>query len=86
MAREIYKGLRKSGKSGYLKINGYGKQSSENVSYSVQEGKGYTFSCLSASPSSWGVTLKGKSLLPRATLKGKNLLPKFEVIHLAPLK
>ena len=31
-------------KSGNLKINGYGRRSSENSLYSVQEGKGCTFS------------------------------------------
>ena len=60
MARGIQKGLEKSGN---LKINGYGRQSSEN---SVQEGKGFTFSkdSLSQSTPSLGATLKGKNLLP----------------------
>ena len=40
MAREIKKGV---GKSGTLKINGYGRQSLEFI-YSVQEGNGCTFS------------------------------------------
>ena len=31
-------------KSGNLKINGYGRQSSEKIIYSAQEGKGCTFS------------------------------------------
>ena len=31
-------------KSGNLKINGYGRQCSEKFIYSVQEGKGCTFS------------------------------------------
>ena len=36
MAREIYKGL---GKSGNLKINGYGRQSSENIFIRFKRGK-----------------------------------------------
>ena len=48
-------------KSGNLKINGYGGQSSENsfTMYSVQEGKGCTCSrdSLSPSPSPLGATL-----------------------------
>ena len=49
-------------KSGNLKINGYGRQSSEK---SVREGNGFTFSkdSLSPSASSLGATLKGKNLL-----------------------
>ena len=40
MAREIYKGLGKSGKSqGILKINGYGRQFSENSFTLFKRGK-----------------------------------------------
>ena len=41
MAREISKGLGKSGKeeSGNLKINGYGRQSSENLFILFKRGK-----------------------------------------------
>ena len=53
-------------KSGNLKINGYGSQCSEKFIYSVQEGKGCTFSRDSLSPS--------PSVL-RSTLQGKNWLP-----------
>ena len=52
-------------KSGNLKINGYGRQTSENLFF-VQEGKRCTFSRdnLSPSPSPFGAALKGKNLLP----------------------
>ena len=52
------------GKSGKSKINGYSRQSSENLF--ILRGKGCTFSSdsLSTSPSSSGATLKGKNLLP----------------------
>ena len=51
-------------KSGNLKIDSYG--SLQILIYSVQKGKGCTFSLdsLSSSPSSSGATLKGKNLLP----------------------
>ena len=57
--------------------------------YSVQEGKGCSFSCdcLSLSPSSLGVTLKGKNLLPwGANSFPFKVTPNFKVIQLASLK
>ena len=47
-------------KSGNLKINGYGRQTSENSFILFKRGK----DVLSPSPSLSGATLKGKNLLP----------------------
>ena len=73
-------------KSGNLKINGYGRQSSKK--YSVQEGKACTFSLDSLSP-----FLPHRRLLlkERICSHGEQILsfksnPKFEVIQLAVLK
>ena len=52
-------------KSGYLKINGYDRQSSENIFILFKRGKDVLSQrCLSPSPSSLGPTLKGKNYLP----------------------
>ena len=48
-------------KSGNLKINGYGRQSSENLFILFKREWMYI---LSPSPSALGATLKGKNLLP----------------------
>ena len=50
-------------KSGNLKINGYGRQTSENVFILFKRGKKCTFSrgSLNPYPSSLGATLKGKN-------------------------
>ena len=45
-------------KSGNLKINGYGRQTSENLFILFKRGKNVL------SPSALGATLKGKNLLP----------------------
>ena len=55
MASEIWKVREKSGS---LNINGYGRQSSENLFILFDRGKDVL------SPSSLGATLKGKNLLP----------------------
>ena len=49
-------------KSGNLKINGYGRQTSENLFF-FKRGKDVLShkKSLSPSPSSWGATLKGKN-------------------------
>ena len=63
-------------KSGNLKINGYGRQSSENLFIQFRRGKDVLSHeiFLSPSPSSLGATIKGKKFFPfRVTLK-------FEVI------
>ena len=51
-------------KSGNLKKNGYGRQSSENLFYSRRERMYFLRDSLSLSPFSLGATLKGKNLLP----------------------
>ena len=58
------KDLESQEKSGNLKINGYGRQSSENLSYSRGERMYFLRDSLSISPYSLGATLKGKNLLP----------------------
>ena len=73
-------------KSGIVKINGYGKQSSENLFILFKRGKDVhsheILISLSPSPSPLGATLKGNGsqfFLLRVT-------PKFEVLQLTPLK
>ena len=51
-------------KSGNLKINGYGRQSSENVFCSRGERMCFLRDSLRPSPSSMGATLKGKKFAP----------------------
>ena len=52
-------------KSGNLKINGYGRQTSENLFILFKRGKMYfSGDNLNPSPSSLEATLKGKNLLP----------------------
>ena len=52
-------------KSGNLKINGYGRQFSENLFILSKRGKGVlSHEIVSPSPSSLGASLKGKNLLP----------------------
>ena len=72
-------------KSLNLKINCYGRQSSENV-FICSRGERVYFlrDSLSPSPFSLGATLKRKNMLPKI-LSFKNA-SKFEVIQIAPLK
>ena len=73
-------------KSGNLKINGYGRQSSESLFILFKRGKMYFLrDSLSPSSSSLGLLLK-----ERTCSLGEQILPfkstlKFEVIQLAPL-
>ena len=70
-------------KSGNLKKNGYGRQSSENLFCSRGERMYFLRDSLSLSPSSLGATLKETNLLQILSFKST---PKFEMIQLAPLK
>ena len=63
MAREILKEL---GKSGNSKINGFGRQSSENLFILFKRGKDVLSHEIKPISSSLGATHKGKNLLPWA--------------------
>ena len=96
MAREIQKGLRKSGKSqGIIKKNGYGRQLSENLFILFKREKDLQShdslspspSVLSPSPSALGSTLKRKEIAPMGSkFFHLRVTPRFEVIKLTPLK
>ena len=66
-------------KSGNLKINGYGRQSPENLFILFKKGKDVLSHEI---PSSLGATLKGKNLLPWGAnfFFPLRVTPKFEVI------
>ena len=74
-------------KSGNLKINGYGRQSSENL-FICSRGERMYFlrDSLSPSPSSLGLLLKERSYSLGERILPFKSTPKFEVIQLAPLK
>ena len=64
MAREIKKGF---GKSGNLKINGYGKQSSQNLFILFKRGRdAHSHEIVKAHlPLHWGLLLKERICFPR---------------------
>ena len=73
-------------KSGNLKINGYGRQSSENYLFcSRGEMMYFLRDCLRPSPSSLGLLLKGRICFLWEQILPFKSIPKFEVIQLAPL-